>query len=101
MTSTYFNSQLAPTLFPTCQSNMLSTCVHVHIVSTLCTINLLNACIICHLTLVVFLNYLTLHRSPNATSTSWSRGSLTHGNVFLRASLTKPLTSGKHSCVHV
>jgi len=36
-----------------------------------------------------------------ATLTSWSRGSLTLGTVFLRASSTKPLTSDKHGYVHV
>ena len=49
----------------------------------------------------MFLHYLTLHKNWNATLTSWSRGSLTLGTVFLRASSTKPLTSGKHGCVHV
>jgi len=32
----------------------------------------MNACIICRLTLVMFLHYLTLHKNWNATLTSWS-----------------------------
>jgi len=42
--------------------------------------------------------YLTLHKNGNATLTSWSIHTWT---VFLRASLTKPLTGGKHGGVHV
>jgi len=49
----------------------------------------------------MFLRYLTLDKNRNATLTSWSRDSLTLWTIFLRASLTKPLTSGKHGCVHV
>jgi len=51
--------------------------------------------IICHLTLVMFLHYLTLHKGETR------RWRLTLRTVFLRASLTKPLTSGKHGWVHV
>jgi len=40
-------------------------------------------------------------QNRNVTLTSWSRRSLTLGTVFLRASSTKPLTSGKHGCMHV
>ena len=47
-----------------------------------------------HLSYVFYIHYLTLHKNWNATST------LTLGPVFLRASSTKPLTSGKHGCVH-
>jgi len=53
---------------------------------------LLNAYIICHLTLVMFLHYLTLHKTKNMTLTSWSRNSSTLWAIFLRASDTKPST---------
>jgi len=32
--------------------------------------------------------------------TSWSRSSLTLVTIFLKSSLTKPLTCGRHGCVH-
>ena len=52
-----------------------------------------NACTICHLTLVLFLQYLTLCKNCNTALKSWSRGSLTLGNIFLRASSTKPVAN--------
>jgi len=44
----------------------------------------INAYIICHLTLVMFLHYLTLHNKLNATLTSWSidtRDHILHGII--------------------
>jgi len=57
--------------------------------------------IICHLTLVIFLHYLTFHKNRNMTLASWSRRSMTLETVFLGVSSTKPLTCGKHTYVHV
>jgi len=51
--------------------------------------------IICHLTLVIFLHYMTLQKNRNMALKSWSRGSLTLGieTVFLRASSTTPVAN--------
>ena len=46
-----------------------------------------------NLTLVMFLDYLTLHKTWNVTLTHWSRGSLTLETVFLNVSSTEPLTN--------
>jgi len=41
------------------------------------------------------------HRAVKTETWYWWAEALTLGTIFLRASLTKPLTSGKHGCVHV
>ena len=46
-----------------------------------------------NLTLVMFLDYLTLHKTGNVPLTHWSRGSLTLETVFLNVSSTEPLTN--------